>query len=123
DKGRCSLHGLLRQHGDLTARDIFDAAAGGDSQAAKVVEETGLRLAAGAMELLHTIAQAMEGCGGGTIAAGGALLERVRWHIKELAFPVPAERTQIVFAHLGSDAGFIGAAACGRHLYYRKQSG
>jgi hypothetical protein len=33
---------------------------------------------------------------------------------------VPAARTQICFAQLGSDAGFIGAAACGRQLLRTK---
>ena len=42
--------------------------------------------------------------------------DRIRHHVRELAFPVPAERTQIRYAQLGSDAGFIGAAGCGRLL-------
>jgi glucokinase len=33
-----------------------------------------------------------------------------------LAFPVPAAKTQVRYAQLGSDAGFIGAAACARKL-------
>jgi glucokinase len=57
--------------------------------------------------------------GGGMIAAGETFLERIRHHVRALAFPVPAERTQIRYAQLGSDAGFIGAAACGRQLVRR----
>ena len=49
-------------------------------------------------------------------AAGEGFLERIRQHVRELAFPVPAERTQIRYAQLGTDAGFIGAAACARQL-------
>ena len=51
------------------------------------------------------------------IAAGTPFLERIRWHVKRLAFPVPAQRTQIRYAQLESDAGFIGAAGCARQLY------
>jgi glucokinase len=51
------------------------------------------------------------------IAAGERFLERIRGHVQQMAFPVPAERTRIRYAELGSDAGFIGAAACGRQLY------
>ena len=40
----------------------------------------------------------------------------IRRHVRELAFPVPAARTLIRYAELGSDAGFIGAAACARKL-------
>jgi glucokinase len=54
--------------------------------------------------------------GGGMIAAGLGFLERIRHHVRQLAFPVPAERTRICYAELGNDAGFIGAAACGRLL-------
>ena len=54
--------------------------------------------------------------GGGMIAAGEGFLERIRHHVRELAFPVPAERTLIRYAQLGTDAGFIGAAGCGRQL-------
>jgi glucokinase len=54
--------------------------------------------------------------GGGMTAAGDPFLDRIRHHVRELAFPVPAAHTQIHFAQLGSDAGFIGAAACARKL-------
>ena len=54
--------------------------------------------------------------GGGMTAAGEPFLERIRQHVRELAFPVPAERTRICYAQLGTDAGIIGAAGCGRHL-------
>ena len=49
-------------------------------------------------------------------AAGPDFLERIRRHVCELAFPLPAERTTICYAELGGDAGFIGAAACARQL-------
>ena len=57
---------------------------------------------------------------GGMIAAGEPFLARIQKHVKRLALPVPAEKTTICYAQLGTDAGFIGAAACGRQLYYRK---
>ena len=54
--------------------------------------------------------------GGGMIAAGEPFLNRIRHHIPRVAFPIPAAKTEIRFAALGSDAGFIGAAACARAL-------
>jgi glucokinase len=100
----------------LTARDIFDAAANGDQVADKIVEDTSFYLAIGAMNMMHTIDPDMVVFGGGMIAAGASFLERIRKHVQELAFPVPARKTIICYAQLGSDAGFIGAAAGGRHL-------
>jgi glucokinase len=122
DRGRSPLHAVLREQGDINSRDIFDAAAAGDELADKIVDETAFYLAVGATNMMHTIDPDMVVFGGGMIAAGERFLERIRRHIHQLAFPVPAERTQIRFAQLGTDAGFIGAAACARQLY-RKGGG
>jgi glucokinase len=118
--GQSSLGGLL-QFGEITARDVFVAAAQKDALAEKIVEETAFYLAVGAMNMMHTIDPDMVVFAGGMIAAGESFLERIRRHVKELAFPVPAAKTQISYAKLGNDAGFIGAAACGRLLYSRQK--
>lgn len=116
DGVRSSLQRLLHDDVELTAKDIFDAAATGDEIAQKLVEETAFYLAVGATNLMHTIDPDMVVFAGGMIAAGESFLQRIREHVKTLAFPVPAEKTQIRYAQLGSDAGFIGAAACARQL-------
>ncbi len=103
---------------ELTARQVFDAATHGDALAAKIVEETAYYLAVGAMNLMHIIDPDVVVFGGGMVAAGETFLDRIRQHVRELAFPVLAEKTRIVAAALGSDAGFIGAAACGRRRWY-----
>ncbi|MBX9682010.1 MAG: ROK family protein [Gemmataceae bacterium] len=105
-----------KKEGGITARDVFDAALAGDALADKLVEDTAFYLAVGAMNMMHTIDPDMVVYTGGIIATGEWFLDRIRKHVKELAFPVPAEKTQIRYASLGSDAGYIGAAACGRQL-------
>jgi glucokinase len=105
----------------LTARDIFDAAAAGDALADKIVADTAFYLAVGAMNMMHTIDPDMVVFAGGMIAAGEGFLNRIRKHVKELAFPVPAERTIIEYAQLGGDAGFVGAAAGGQQLFRKKK--
>jgi len=117
ESGPSPLRAALQVHGEITAKDIFDAAANGDAVAEKVVEETAFYLGVGAMNMMHVIDPDMIVFGGGMIAAGEPFLERIRRHVHELAFPVPAARTQVRYAQLGSDAGFIGAAACARKLY------
>jgi glucokinase len=109
----------LKQSDSLTARDIFDASGAGDKLAIKIVEETAYYLAVGAMNMMHTIDPNMVVFTGGMIAAGDSFLELIRRNVKALAFPVPAEKTTICYAQLGSDAGFIGAAACGRQRFQR----
>ena len=38
----------------------------------------------------------------------------IREDVMKLAFPAPAQGTQVVYAELGSAAGYIGAAGCAR---------
>jgi glucokinase len=117
--GTSALGRILHEQGDLTARDVFEAATAGDDLARRLVEETAYYLAVGAMNLMHIIDPDMIVFGGGMTAAGESFLRLIRSHIQRLAFPVPAARTKITFALLGSDAGFIGAAGCARLLYRR----
>ena len=51
--------------------------------------------------------------GGGVIAAGDLLLEPARRELAARALP-PMNRTPVVAAELGEDAGMIGAAAMAR---------
>lgn len=118
EAGRATLGAFTPTDAELTARHVFDAATNGDTLAAKIVEETAFYLGLGAMNLMHIINPDVVVFGGGMVAAGETFLERIRHHVRELAFPVLAERTRIVAAALGSDAGFIGAAACGRQLVH-----
>ena len=121
DGGQSGLHTILKEKGRITSEDVFKTAAAGDAVGEKLVEDTAFYLAVGATNMMHTIDPDMVVFAGGMIAAGETFLDRIRRHVKRLAFPVPAEKTQIRYAQLGGDAGFIGAAACGRQLYYKNQ--
>jgi glucokinase len=121
DGGQSTLHAVINREADLSSKAIFDAAAAGDRLAQKIVEDTAFYLAVGAMNMMHTIDPDMIVFSGGMIAAGEPFLERIRHHVRQLAFPVPAAKTQIRYALLGSDAGFIGAAACARLLHRKKK--
>ncbi len=123
DSGRSTLHKLTASGQTLSARAVFEAGAAGDALAESIVAETAFFLAVGATSLMHVIDPDMVIFGGGMTAAGPPFLERIRRHVRELAFPIPAERTQILLAVLGSDAGFIGAAGCARQLYLRVGNG
>lgn len=118
---KSTLKEYRNKEGGMTARDIFDAAAQGDKLSDRIVEDTAYYLSIGAVNMMHTIDPDMVVFAGGMIAAGDTFLERIRRFVKELAFPVPAAKTTICYAQLGSDAGFIGAAACGRQLVQRKK--
>lgn len=121
DGGRSTLHRFVRDHEELTAKDVFDAASAGDALAARLVEDTAFYLAVGAVNMMHTIDPDMVVYAGGMTAAGAPFLERIRHHVQEMAFPVPAAETVVRYAELGSDAGYIGAAGCGRLLYMKER--
>jgi glucokinase len=114
---RSSLHQLLRDEGELTARDVFRAAESNDALAARIVDETAYYLAVGAVNAMHSVDPACICFAGGMTAAGEPFLENIRGHVHELTFPVLAANCQVRYAKLGNDAGFIGAAGCGRLLW------
>lgn len=117
---RSKLHALLGSpDSELTSREIFQAADQGDELAMQIVDDTAFYLAIGAVNLMHTVDPDMVVFGGGMIAAGEGFLNKIRKHIREQAFAWPAERTEVCYAELGSDAGFIGAAGCARQLLQR----
>ncbi|MFO0808493.1 MAG: ROK family protein [Gemmataceae bacterium] len=119
DDGRSSLHAVVRATGELTAKDVFQAAAAGDALAAAIVDDTAKYLAIGAANLMHVIDPQVIAFAGGMTAAGEPLLNAIRAKVHDYAFAVPATMCQIRYAQLGSDAGFIGAAGCGRLLWQK----
>jgi glucokinase len=120
DRGPSALRAVLKEQGELTARDVFLAAGAGDALAARIVDETAFYLAVGAANLMHVIDPEVVAFAGGMTAAGEPFLERIRHHVRALAFPVPAAKCAIRYAQLGTDAGFIGAAGCARLLWRRQ---
>ncbi len=108
--------------GDITAKDVFDAAAAGDALAARIVDDTAKYLAIGAANLMHVIDPQVIAFAGGMTAAGEPFLEAIRRKVHDYAFEAPAAKCQIRYAQLGSDAGFIGAAACGRLLWQSRRT-
>lgn len=96
---------------------VFQAAATGDALAQEIVEDAAYALAVGAVNMMHTINPDRILYGGGMTAAGSPLLSRIQHHVRRLAFPVPAQKTQILYAELGTKAGFIGSAGCARRAY------
>jgi glucokinase len=103
--------------GTLSAHNIDLAAEAGDALAQRLMIETAHYLAVGAVSVMHTIDPDLVLFGGGMIAAGPKFLEAIRAEIRRRAFPIPAAKTRIEYAQLGSQAGFIGAAGCARMAF------
>jgi glucokinase len=116
DAGVSVLHQVRQARGELTSKDVFDAAAAGDRLAGAIVDRTAFYLAVGAANAMHTVNPELVCFAGGMTAAGDGFLQTIRRYIHDVAFKLPADRTQVRYAVLGSDAGMIGAAGCGRML-------
>jgi glucokinase len=112
DRGESNLHHIR----DLTAKAVFDAAAAGDLLAAAIVDDTARYLAIGAATVMHVLDPQMIVFAGGMTAAGDDFLQRIRRHVKSVAFPIPAAKCEIRYSELGTNAGVIGAAGCARLL-------
>jgi glucokinase len=128
DNGRSSsLKPRITEGTPLTALMISEAADSGDSLAFEAIMELGTWLGLGCVSLMHTIdpgAVILGGAmnfGGHEDPVGRRFIEHVRGVVRKHAFPIPAQRTTIDYALLGSDAGFIGAAGIARLEQHRKK--
>ncbi|MFM8285746.1 MAG: ROK family protein [Planctomycetaceae bacterium] len=99
---------------------IAQCAERGDPLCERLVLETARYMAVGTTTLMHTIDPEMVLIGGAMTFGrdesplGRRFIAELRAEVKRRAFPIPAARTKIEFASLGGDAGYIGAAGCGR---------
>jgi glucokinase len=123
-----SLTKRISEVAPLTALMIAEEADRGDALAYQTIMELGTWLGLGIVTLMHTIdpgAVILGGAmnfGGANHPVGSRFLEHVRGVVRKHAFPIPAQRTTIDFAALGSDAGYIGAAGIARLEHHRKSN-
>lgn len=120
------LNRHLGEASPLSALMVSEAAAAGDGLACQIVSETAIYLARGITILAHVIDPAAFFLGG-AVDFGGVesklgeqFINEVIDEVKKNSFPVIAERLTIEFAHLGSEAGFVGAAGLGRNAFLKK---
>jgi glucokinase len=110
----------LADRPDLTALMLTEAAHGGDELCRGLILESAKYLAVGTINVIHVLNPAIVLIGGAMTFGqhdtelGRAFLKTLQAEVKARTFPIPGERTIIDYASLGSDAGFIGAAACAR---------
>ena len=97
----------------LTARDIFDAAKGGDAVSLELVDRLCEILAIAMADISNVADPEVYVIGGGVSRAGAILVDGIHRHFTERAFHA-CENTEIVLAALGNDAGIYG---CVRLLF------
>jgi glucokinase len=109
-----SLLGQMLADGDeIDGKAVTEAALNGDAAARAVFDLVGTRLGVALASFANIFEPEVIVIGGGVIAAGDLLLDPARRELEARALP-PMNRTPVVGAELGSDAGMIGAAAMAR---------
>ncbi len=94
----------------LTPRQIAEAAQAGDRLAMEIFAETGRYIGIALTSIAHILNPQIAIIGGGIAEAGEKLLfEPIRAELAKRAMDIPAQM-KIVKAHLGNDAGIVGAA-------------
>ncbi len=94
----------------LTPQMIAEAAQAGDELAIEIFAETGRYIGIALTSIAHILNPQIAIIGGGIAEAGEKLLfEPIRAEFSKRAMDIPAQM-KIVKAHLGNDAGIVGAA-------------
>lgn len=100
----------LREVKYISAKEIFDAAKGGDDLALDLVEEHGKRLGLALANIACVIDPEVFVIGGGVSKAGDILLEASKKYYQQYAFHA-CRNVDFKLATLGNDAGMYGGAA------------
>ena len=95
---------------DLDAKDVAEAAEGGDAVALETFRVMGRYLGIALSSLVDVLNPELVVIGGGAARSWDLFIDHVRSEIRSRSFRHPAERVQIVQASLGEGAGIFGAA-------------
>lgn len=109
--GDSELKAQIDDGQDVTSKDVFEFAEGGDTFALMVVDRVCYFLGLAVGNLGNTLNPSSVVIGGGVSAAGEFLRERVQKYFEEFTFPQVRESTKVKLAQLGNEAGMIGAAS------------
>lgn len=96
--------------GRMTAAEICMGAAAGQELALQAVRREGYYLGLGLANLVTLFAPQVIALGGGVMKSSHLFLQASVGLVHKLCTQVPAEKTRIVAASLGSEAGLLGAA-------------
>ena len=107
----------LRDLENLTCKDIFDAAAAGDTLAAEILEQVYAYMGEFLANICNVVNPECVVLGGGVSKAGAPLLEGVQRHFGKFVFHAAAN-VRFALATLGNDAGAYGAFQLVKENYH-----
>jgi len=105
-----ALGRALAEGREVSGKTVTDAALAGDAVARKVVADAGRHLGVAFANYANIFNPDVIVVGGGVMAVGDLMLNPARQELGARALP-PMNRTPVVIAELGPEAGMVGAAA------------
>ncbi len=120
DAGQESV--LSGRQAELSGRLIFEAAERNDALALNIIDETADYLAIGVTSIVHTLDPGLVVIGGAMTFGGQdspigrRFLAHVQSGMRSRSFKNIADGTEIRFAKLGGDAGYLGAAGLAQQM-------
>lgn len=105
------LRDIIERNGDISARDVSEAARSGDQAAIAILKQTGRYLGIALTSYLHIFLPNLIVLGGGVSQAGDLLLDPVKHTVESMASPwFMKQLCGIVPSRFGQDAGAMGCA-------------
>jgi glucokinase len=109
--GKAILREAGGRAGDIDARSVAAAAAGGDGEAGEILREAGRALGMGLANVVNLINPAMVVLGGGAMNVGPLLWDAMLQELKVRAMAGALVNLRVVPASLGQRSGLMGAVA------------
>ncbi|MFJ2651514.1 ROK family protein [Streptomyces sp. NPDC087420] len=113
-----ALADRLAERGALTAVDVGECAAGGDSTCVNLIRDGGHRVGQVLATLVSFMNPSMIVIGGGLSGLGYVLLSEIRSVVYKRSLPLATGNLPIVMSELGPRAGVVGAALLASELSY-----
>jgi predicted NBD/HSP70 family sugar kinase len=114
---RCARGGLspnlfrvLEERGELSARDVGQAASVGDYHALEIIRGSGRLVGQALATLVSTLNPSLIVIGGGVANIGHSLLAEIRSTVYRRSLPLATRNLPIVLSELDEMAGMVGAS-------------
>jgi glucokinase-like ROK family protein len=104
------LMALLREKGELTMKDVGEAARRGDYCALTIIRKSGRLIGQTLASAVNVLNPSMIVIGGGVSRVGNALLAEVRSAVYQRSLPLATRNLPIVMSELDDVAGVVGAS-------------
>ena len=110
DGGSPPLMAILEEKGELTMKDVGEAARRGDYCALTTIRRSGRLIGQTLASAVNVLNPSMIVIGGGVSRIGNALLAEIRSAVYQRSLPLATRNLPIVLSELGDTAGVVGAS-------------